>query len=604
MTHFNVNILNIVCKIFTIYAFKFETFILSDILQCAMLLILLSLVNNTNIRKIMKYYLKSLLQIQQISQIIQLMNKKKLFIYVILMSFPSLVYSKPCPGLFSPDINSPIYSKRIPKKLWPAFPISNIAEVIFALDPEAKLFNTDETRAINQFRKAFNKREFNEDNRYISFNSDLFKRDFFAKVISINQNEISIEFINNDGITKGISLSKRELKSAKTNMASKELFTRMESAPEQINSFNISKTNEENHLKQQHHRPIFYEGVDEIKWMKDLARFLRHSDADPYKTHITDFALKIQDTIEFIRQGILSSNKEVTERITILADMASEAQNKIQNSKVTYYWWIHWNQRLSVLATLSAQRQKNGQNNWWHTEKNLQRLLNAPSYKTNKQLVNPTIYSMQISQLIRQFPSKMIFPSIKPIGLFAFNRINGENIIPARLSHKTHNISDETSWTPELLFIHDINHAISSFEKMNILYFRSNQTADQTAVYLRKQFHDMLMEKEKHLPKDDREKIAIAYFLLTHKTLYTNPIEEPYLTSAQSIYHVLLDNIDIFKERRNLQTILPYHINLYAEYSIKNELKKTSKTFALITRQIVQEMHKQGLFLIQQAIRQ
>ena len=548
----------------------------------------------------MQSYLNSFLYILQVNNVV--LVKQRFIIYAILISFSFPGYSDNCQNLFNKkkaNDNNSIYPTSTPKKLLPALPSLNI-DVLLEFHSKAKLFNTQESRAKNQFRRAFNKRELNNNDRYISFKSDIFKREHFAEVTSITPNDVLVKLVANDGAVIESTLSRKELRSAKTNIDSKELFKKMNHAVEKLKSFNISKTNEEADLKKQDYKPIFYKGLDEVNWMKDLAIALRKSNANPYKTHIEDFALKINDTIKFVKKGILSSGKEIIERRAILKYMTSEAQKRVQNKKVTYQWWIHWNQRLSVLATLSAQREKAAHNNWWQTEKSLQQLLNTPSdTHDSKEPFSPFASSITISNFIQTFPSKIIFPSTQPIGLFAFNKANGEGIIPVHLSNEQ-TIVDGVSYTTESLFTHDILHAFLGFGNLNRLSFDYFNSKHATYNF-KKQFHNLLMEKERSLSKEDRKKIAIAYFLLTHEVSYNTPIRTPNLKNELDIYQVLLDNIKSFENEHDLQAVLPDHI--YTKNDIKDYLKEVSATFALITQQVLQKMNKQWTFLLHQVIR-
>ncbi len=512
-------------------------------------------------------------------------------LYFILISFSFPVYSNSCYETLSKD-----KTNSNSKKLWPAFS-TNITGALLTLNPAKIFINNDRTKAKNQFREAFNKMKYNEDNRYISFQYDLFGRELFAKVISINQDGMFVEFIGNDGIVKRLQLSRKELRSAKVSMDSKNLFIRMENAPEEIKSFNIPKTNEEDFLKQQYYKPIFYEGLDEMNWMINMAKALRNSKADPYKTHIEDFALKISDTIELIKKNIVSSGERITEKMTILSNMAQEAQDKVNAKRVTYYWWIHWHQRLSMVEEFSNfdtlpdffTDSLAHSVNWWRTEKDLQKTLNFP-YTINKLFKRNSIITSiyNTSYLIQRFPLKIIFPSMQPLGLLAFNRANGENIIPVNLSHKTE-IMDNISRDSRMLFAHDISHAMDGFGNLNRLRFGSNQIT----LYFKKQFHDLLMEKEKSLSKEEREKIALAYFLLTHEFSYdNNSATTPVLMKKRDIYRALSNSLYVMTVIHDPQPIFPHYINLHTEHVVKGYLKEISETFALTAQQIVREIEQ------------
>lgn len=262
------------------------------------------------------------------------------------------------------------------------------------------------------------------------------------------------------------------------------------------------KSREEEALQSQGYNSFWTRGLNEAnEWLALKEQFTKLR-VDPQVTHIDYFADKIPMHIEYIKKGILSQSQK-NERLKALELLEKEAEKAVQEQKVTYNWWIHFNYSLSKVLSPS-----------YHEILNSKPLMNEEP-------------SVVINDLIHLFPEKILIPTTKGgLGIIAFNRVHPLNIHPIGLvktEKKTHN----RMISPQGFFLHDIGHANRN----------SHSTHSHTAY---KKFHQFLIERIQDLPVEKRKNIELMYFVLTHELnsrFFTDPIPINELEPIIDIYY-------------------------------------------------------------------
>lgn len=113
----------------------------------------------------------------------------------------------------------------------------------------------------------------------------------------------------------------------------------------------------EQELREQGYSDRFIKGLDNAYTNLHLAQSLRTRSIDPINTHIPEFADLIDEHIDFIRKGIIDSQKlsdtSKEEKLELLDLLESKTQSYKDSEKVTYLWWLNFNLRLSIIATVN-----------------------------------------------------------------------------------------------------------------------------------------------------------------------------------------------------------------------------------------------------------
>lgn len=245
-------------------------------------------------------------------------------------------------------------------------------------------------------------------------------------------------------------------------------------------------TTKESQLTEQNYKANYTAGLDQINEWAAVRRRLQELRANPWITHIEYFANQIPDYIAYIRKGLKNNYSPVFDKgskqdqLQHLKRLEKEAKKAISEGKVTYEWWLKFNDKLSVVMS--------GRN---------------PA-KSNLGIVN----KWDIPKGISHFPLKIMMPTIsgEDIGIIAFNRATIEGVYPVGLIDKQEVEVDGREENPIGFFRHDFEHSGFSGNKAYIGYSAGHRL-----------FHKRLLENIEKLPLDERKKAEAVYFIMTHE---------------------------------------------------------------------------------------
>ena len=344
----------------------------------------------------------------------------------------------------------------------------------------------EDDASLNQFRRAFNRGEFTEDEIYIKAPLKS-ERNFIpekdAKIIQITGESVVVERVDFSGNFFTEILSQESLEQAKVDSTIRGFFKSLESTVEQVGLFKIPETNEEEKFKAKGWRDVFIMGLDYMNGIRHSGYELRESKMNPYTTHVDDFAHQAPLRIEYIRKGIIEQGVEVEERLNLLEQIWEEVQTKIREKKVSYAYWLYLHYRLSILATPSAERKMFKRDEvWWVTEEKLFEHFRNPPPPLSKSNEDPTDILKELGDymddlfqrslfeqvlgVIHLFPSRIVIPTINmEMGIKGMNRSISNEIFPAILVNKRSRY-DAEGMTPFRAFTHDIEHALLSLQNI------------------------------------------------------------------------------------------------------------------------------------------
>ena len=266
------------------------------------------------------------------------------------------------------------------------------------------------------------------------------------------------------------------------------LFSAINSTRSRIDSKDLNlppPVKKETQLAEQGYEPVYTAGLDKISEWFALRKQLQKLRANPYITHIEYFADQIPYHIAHIRKGLEDnySSKEESQsskrdQLRKLDALEEEARIAVLESKVTYKWWVEFNEKLSNLMT--------------GTEAIVER---------DREI---------IKYIIPQFPLQMLVPTIADIGVMTFNRAGTEGIYPVELINKETIYADGVIYDPYSFFRHDILHAS----------FSGNQIHLDSFGHLL--FHKRLLDNIESLSVEKRKKAEAVYFVMTHEYINQN----------------------------------------------------------------------------------
>ena len=439
-----------------------------------------------------------------------------------------------------------------------------------------------------KFISALRKMKFTEDERYIKIPSRHLP-DQYGRVLEVQTGGFVIaEIIGYNGKLKKVQLSQNHLLRAEVDPVSKNWFNRFEHSIEKLKPlYPLQKTKEddmqpesnpeflhvfsdnvEDVLTKQSYTHFLIEGVNETAKQIRLAEYIRSFNINPFSTHIEDFALQITNHIEIIRQGI-ESQGIAKERLLLLKHFEKEAHQKIEDSTVTYMWWLFWNKRLSILATPPSQRQETG--DWWKSEKNLEHFLDHLNEDQSNELHKDEYVLMK---LVQKFPDQIILPTMSNLGPIALNQASVHSVIFVQLTEQV-KWMDGSLNTPEKVFSHGMDHVFLKFE----------QEEGASSPSLMKLFYQQAVDAE-GLTIYEKEVIEIIYFLITHENKPTN-IEQP-----QAIINMMIDKntVNHFQNINNLRNWIEENIE-NEDDTFQSYLYKMAKVFNRSSAAILEKIH-------------
>ena len=317
-----------------------------------------------------------------------------------------------------------------------------------------------------------------------------------------------------------------------------------------------TKLSEEAALRKQGYRPIFTDGLDEIKFQLGVGKRIRKEAIegifDPQGTHVPEFEKKVKDTLKSIENGIKQQGSDVQERLRILKDFRTEADNKLEN-QVTYRWWVRFNLRLSVLATPA--RNRISPDLWWKTETDIPDTRNVSIFTTEalNYFKNRDAY----------FPKVIFLPINYNLGLMALNKAAAGNMVPIALNNNLQSTDGRDQW-PDEFSLHDYIHYASGYGKGNI------------------RIHNHFEKKAPQLNREDREKVEIIYFMLEHEKNGHNITD--YLEKRGSVKEYILGISYKFQDFEHYGVFLPNSVDLDSSKQVKRYLRSAVNTFFLMMR--------------------
>ena len=111
----------------------------------------------------------------------------------------------------------------------------------------------------------------------------------------------------------------------------------------------------------------FFVGVKEAKQLLKLGKMLRSKRVNPYATHIPMFSKQVPAHYEHFkksleqkrqRKNVNSNNKQLEKiykkKLSILNFLYQEALSKIEQKKLSYSYWVHWNIRLTKVIAINS----------------------------------------------------------------------------------------------------------------------------------------------------------------------------------------------------------------------------------------------------------
>ena len=266
------------------------------------------------------------------------------------------------------------------------------------------------------------------------------------------------------------------------------------------------RTNEEQRLKMQGFSSAYVRGIDEVNEWIAVVRQIRKLKVNPYKTHIGYFADKVKAHIDYIREGLTSSDFLA---LRALDRLKRHAELTIQKEGVTYDWWLRFNYVLSRIYNLTEEAD-----------------------------VIQEMYSLtkvNISNIVNRFPAYIIMPTtIGKMGVMAINRANMADIYIGGLINKPEGgHGRERPVSPGWFFNHDIStHAANSIN-VRSTYFNRNYG----------NIYRYLVEKIQQLPVEKKKNAELALFTLMHEGDGGTFIHEPPFMIRSSIHETLESQI-------------------------------------------------------------
>ena len=240
----------------------------------------------------------------------------------------------------------------------------------------------------------------------------------------------------------------------------------------------------ETQLREQGYKPSYIAEIDKVNEWAIVRKQLQKLRANPYTTHIEYFADQIPAHIAHIRKGLEDnySPKEESQgnrsdQLQKLKDLEEEAKQAVADEKVTYKWWLEFNNKLAEVISGMHDPQ---------TVREVQAIIEAT---------------------LSYFPLKAVIPTIKEeIGIITFNRASLEGVYPASLINRQTIEADGQTYSAFLFLLHDHFHASLDGNQIYREYSFGHRL-----------FHKRLLQNIEGLPIDKRKKAEVIYFLMTHE---------------------------------------------------------------------------------------
>ncbi len=303
---------------------------------------------------------------------------------------------------------------------------------------------------------------------------------------------------------------------------------------------------------------------DSAVWIVELQKRWKKIKANPETTHIPYFAQQVNSHIKHIRKSINNSDLPDFEKygkLRTLKVLEREAFSARKNHKVTSTWWNIFNIRLIALTTSPVESA-------FSLELSRDQLKSYQTVYKRLQEMRDSIVLGPYVQLMEKFPDAVLAPSISQVGPMAFNQTMSENIHFIGVSGTNVKV-DGKVLSPQDYFKHDVEHTLSIEE-----YFTKQNPS----------FYSQLRREISSLPKDKREQLEFAYFLLLRE-------RGPMIKSKDEI--VFQRNLDRF-----LRDVLDW--SLLPE-SIRNRNYKDREEYERVLTEYFKNMKNRYNSIVQKA---
>ncbi len=270
---------------------------------------------------------------------------------------------------------------------------------------------------------------------------------------------------------------------------------------------------EEKMLREEGFSEKFTAGLDAIKNMIVLRKNMEKLSPrlDPYKTHIPYFADLIPIHVEWIRKGLNQqeekSNRFNSSRYSLLDSFYKHALSVAKGKKLTYAYWILWNEYLSNIAIA------------YHSFTVESFLANLKSLELYKNQIKG-LKGFQFNQLMDQFPDflALSIPN-NELGFITLNRAADKKFVPIRL------VNDDQGF----LYGKGVQMRLSEILIHDITPTRNSNYGEHNLSNINENYDFLSSFK-----KEQREIFELILFYITHETplLLENSLAEVIKRSA------------------------------------------------------------------------
>ena len=311
-------------------------------------------------------------------------------------------------------------------------------------------------------------------------------------------------------------------------------------------------------LREKGYRSVFIDGLNEIhKGLKVIERMkseFRKGQFDPKKNHVPEFSEKVEETLKFIKEGIIEQGIEVKERLATLNQFTQEARSRVNENKVTYNWWLKFILRLAILATPSSEREGIGKTDWWKKENFKNKDLSRSDYETLSSYLDD----------VRDF-RKVFLPVVnQKLGIMALNLISSVDHVAAIELVNNVTIADGKSYWPLRHLLHDDSHGLFALFSSRF-----------------KRLYNYLSGQQINLNTEDVEKNELVFFMVSHEHILLNPRGKEVFEKMEeeSVTRRLIKNTDKFTNPNIYGVFLPKSVDLNSKRQVQAYLKGASTMF-------------------------
>ena len=253
-----------------------------------------------------------------------------------------------------------------------------------------------------------------------------------------------------------------------------------------IDCQSIFKTlpNEEIRLREKGIKEEFTAYVNDVDRIIQVGKEIQKiKNLDAFQTHIPYFEEFIDRHIDWVREGIKNKNiipspfagidieipneskeNHASDRIFLLEKFYQHILDAVKNKKLTYAYWILWNDYLSEILVA-------------HYKIDTREMDMIMKDLSNTKNIEGNFRMTRLSTVINSFPQFIALPiPSNKLGFIALNRAADQKVVPISLSNQMIT-ADNVPMDPRFLFYHDIFHSFveSKFGRYNLFEITRNQ---------------------------------------------------------------------------------------------------------------------------------